>query len=160
DHADERGLIAPLAELMPQLRRALDRCRALGVEAITKYVPRCLLGEHGPTLDNGQADVIIVESFWDHFPKFGCLYEAVGDHSEECLGLHHDYIDKFGWEKDALSPAARTRPWAPRRGHAAGRPERHPNDEPARPLGHPAWEALLAGLPPSEGRVIRVQLTR
>ena len=96
DHNDELNLIAPLGEAMPSLRRALARCEALGLRSVTKYVPRCMLGEHGATLDNSQPDTIIVETFWNEFPRFACLYEAECEHGDECLGLSHDYVRKFG----------------------------------------------------------------
>jgi molybdenum cofactor biosynthesis enzyme MoaA len=140
DHADEQNLIAPLSELMPSLARALDRCREKGVRAVVKYVPRCLLGHHEDALDNGQADVLIVESFWDQFPRFTCLYEAVCAHSETCLGLHHDYINKFGWEETRLRPAPRTTPWQEPRLSPRGQPE---DDA---PRAHPAWQALVEGI--------------
>lgn len=160
DHNDERNLIAPLDEAMPSLRRALDRCAALGLRSVTKYVPRCLLGEHGATLDNSQPDTIIVESFWDEFPRFACLYEALCDHSDECLGLSHDYVRKFGWEDKTLVPTARTRPWTPRERGVEGQPDEAPNEAPSGAHGHPAWKALLDGLPADKGRLIRVQLNR
>jgi MoaA/NifB/PqqE/SkfB family radical SAM enzyme len=160
DHADERNIIAPLAEAMPSLRRALDRCAALGIRAVTKYVPRCLLGPHGATLDNSQPDTIIVESFWDEFPRFACLYEALCEHSDECLGLAHDYIRKFGWEEDTLVPTTRTRPWAPRLRGMEARRDETPRESAGATAGHPAWEALLDGLPSHLGRLVRVQLNR
>jgi MoaA/NifB/PqqE/SkfB family radical SAM enzyme len=160
DHADERNLMAPLAEVMPSLRRALDRCAALGIRSVTKYVPRCLLGAHGATLDNSQPDTIIVESFWNEFPRFACLYEAVCEHGDECLGLAHDYVRKFGWEENTLVPAPRTRPWAPRTRGVDGRPDETPSEAAGAPRGHPAWEALLDGLPAHLGRLVRVQLSR
>lgn len=160
DHADERNLIAPLGEAMPTLRRALDRCAALGLHAVTKYVPRCMLGTHGDTLDNSQPDTIIVESFWSEFPRFNCLYEAECEHSDECLGLAHDYVRKFGWEEGMLAPVARTRPWTPRSRAVEGRPDEAPGESDAAAHGHPAWEALLHGLPAEIGRVERVQLNR
>jgi cyclic pyranopterin phosphate synthase len=135
DHDDERNLIAPLGEAMPALRRALERCAALGIRSVTKYVPRCLLGPHGATLDNSQPDTIIVESFWDEFPRFACLYEALCEHSDECLGLAHDYARKFGWEEDVLAPAPRTRPWSPR---AKGVEGRRTKRRTKRPLPRPA----------------------
>jgi hypothetical protein len=127
---------------------------------VTKYVPRCLLGAHGATLDNSQPDTIIVESFWNEFPRFACLYEAVCEHGDECLGLSHDYVRKFGWEEDTLVPATRTRPWTPRTLGVEGRPDEAPDESAAATRGHPAWEALLAGLPAELGHLVRVQLTR
>jgi len=160
DHADEGNLMAPLADAMPALRRALARCTSLGIRSITKYVPRCLLGAHGETLDNSQPDTIIVESFWNEFPRFACLYEALCDHSDTCLGLSHDYVRKFGWEEDALLPAARTRPWVPRAHGVEGRPDETPNEAAGTSRRLPAWEALLEGLPADVGRLVRVQLNR
>jgi cyclic pyranopterin phosphate synthase len=160
DHADERNLIAPITMAMPSLCAALDRCAELGIRAITKYVPKCLLGAHGATLDNSQPDTIIVESFWDEFPRFACLYEAVCEHSDECLGLSHDYVRKFGWEEDTLVPVPRTRPWTPRAQGVEGRPDDGPAAEPSAPHGHPSWAALLDGLPADAGRLVRVQLSR
>jgi len=160
DHADERNLIAPLGEAMPTLRRALARCAGLGIRSVTKYVPQCMLGEHGATLDNSQPDTIIVESFWDEFPRFACLYEALCEHSDECLGLAHDYVRKFGWEENTLDPTPRTKPWTPRQRPVEGRPDETPNESASGGPGHPAWEALLAGLSPDLGRLVRVQLNR
>jgi MoaA/NifB/PqqE/SkfB family radical SAM enzyme len=159
DHNDELNLIAPLGEAMPSLRRALDRCAAVGIRAVTKYVPRCLLGAHGATLDNSQPDTIIVETFWNEFPRFACLYESLCEHSDECLGLSHDYVRKFGWEEDRLVPEPRTRPWQPRLRSVDGRPDETASERDA-PRGYPAWEALLAGLPAEVGHLVRVQLTR
>lgn len=160
DHADERNLIAPLGEAMPGLRRALGRCDEFGIRAITKYVPQCMLGEHGATLDNSQPDTIIVESFWDDFPRFACLYEAVCEYSDECLGLAHDYVRKFGWEEKTLAPVPRTRSWEPRLRSVEGRADAAPGEAADSTGGAPAWEALVAGLPPDAGRLVRVQLNR
>ena len=159
DHGDERNLIAPIDVVMPSLCRALDRCREFGIRAVTKYVPQCLLGDHAHTLDNSQPDTIIVESFWDEFPRFACLYEAECDRSDECLGLAHDYINKFGWEESSLQPTPRTRPWTPRERPVEGRRDESAS-EAANHAGHPAWQALLDDLPEKTGRVLRVQLNR
>jgi len=160
DHADERNLMAPLGDAMPTLRQALERCAALGIRSVTKYVPRCLLGEHGTTLDNSQPDTIIVETFWNDFPRFACLYEAECEHSDECLGLSHDYVRKFGWEEQRLTPTPRTRPWTPRAQGVDGRPDEMPSEAAQSAGGNPAWEALLDGLPADIGHLVRVQLNR
>ena len=160
DHDDERNLIAPLGPLLPSLHAALERCERAGIRAVTKYVPRCLLGRHGATLDNSQPDTIIVESFWNEFPRFACLYEAECEHSEECLGLSHDYARKFGWEEDVLQPEPRRRPWVPRAHGVEGRADADPGGADDGTRGHPAWEALVAGVPAAVGRVARVQLNR
>ncbi len=160
DHADERNLMAPLPEAMPTLRAALDRCAALGLRAVTKYVPQCMLGAHGATLDNSQPDTIIVETFWNEFPRFACLYEAECEHSDQCLGLSHDYVRRFGWEEHTLAPVPRVHPWVPRAQGVEGRPDETPNESADAARAHPAWEALLDGLPAAMGRLVRVQLNR
>ena len=160
DAADERDLIAPMSELAPALLRALDAAEAAGLPCTTKYVPKCMLGRHGATLDNGQPDVVIVEDFWEQFPRFGCLYEAVCDESDDCLGLHHPYVNKYGWEADALRPVPRERRWTPRSSAPSAR--RAPEDAgtSATPA-HPAWLALIDGAIDEPGVALeRVELER
>ncbi len=153
DYADTRDLLVPMARLGPALSNALGRAKQLGIPALAKYVPRCVLGEHGDLTDNSQPDVIIVEKFYDVYPEFNCIYEAQCEFSETCLGLHHPYISKFGWEENLLSPTPRTTPWKePEYGMAAD------PDEPGRP-GRDArsstlpreWTALVEGVAESCG---------
>jgi MoaA/NifB/PqqE/SkfB family radical SAM enzyme len=150
DTEEAKRLIAPMRELVPALALCLEQCELLDVEVTTKYVPRCLLGRFAHTLDNGQPDVVIVESFWDTFPAFNCLYEAICDHSEECLGLHHPYVNTFGWEENRLRPTPRSRPWEEQDG---SRRESVGVSEP--------WAALVEGVPDATpGRLERAWLTR
>lgn len=161
DHADERELIAPIPDVIATLRPALARCATYEIRAITKYLPACLLESDAATLDNSQPDTIIVESFWDEFPRFACLYEAVCDHSDECLGLAHDYVRKFGWEEQLLRPAPRSRPWQPRQKPVEGRADLDASEGgDVAPSTHAAWENLLGPLPADVGRLQRVQLNR
>lgn len=144
DYADERGLLSPMAQLAPSLRAALSRCADHGIEAAVKYVPRCLLGEHAHVQDNTQPDVVIVEEFYDVYPKFACLYEAKCEYSESCLGLHHPYISKHGWEKDLLTPYPRTIPWEePEYGLWVGSDQ--PGHGAAPATDQPVWAALVEG---------------
>ncbi len=150
DYDDTRELIVPMAELMPQLLRALSRARDLGIGCAVKYVPQCLLGEFADCMDNAQPDVVIVEDFYEIYPQFACLYEATCEHSETCLGLHHPYISKLGWEEHRLVPVPRTTPWRePEYGLALA------SDTPdgAEPVGadESPWRALIAGVPEQHG---------
>jgi len=153
DKADELGLIVPMARLMPALRRALDEARERSIRCAVKYVPICLLGEHASSIDNAQPDVVIVEEFYDLYPKFACLWEAKCEHAEACLALTHAYVGKYGWEKSLLVPEPRTKPWVePDEGLAYG------TEKPLEPSGAfprgPAenepdpWRALVAGVAP------------
>jgi len=156
DKADERGLIVELQELGPKLVAALDRADALGIPCAVKYVPVCLLGRHADVVDNTQPDVVIVEEFYDLYPKFACLWEAKCEHSERCLGLTHAYIHKHGWEQDRLVPTPRTTPWRePDDGLAYGSDqpgERH--DAPPREA-HPRWAALVDGVAEPHGATLQ-----
>ncbi len=160
DYADERELLAPMSKVAPEIRRALARVRELGIEGRVKYVPRCLLGDHADAHDDSQPDVLIAEKFYDPYPQFACLYEAKCEHSDTCLGLHHPYVTKFGWEEGALQPTLRTRPYV--------EPEDGPwiaSDKPgegmAEALDHPAWRALVEGVDGRhDARLVEVRVTR
>lgn len=160
DYADERDLVAPMSVVAPELRRALAKLRDAGVESRVKYVPRCLLGEHADAHDDAQPDVVIAEKFYDPYPQFACLYEAKCEHSDTCLGLHHPYVTKFGWEETTLRPTPRTRPFAePDDGPWIGSDK--PGEGMADALEHPAWRALVAGVAEAQrAHLAAVRLTR
>lgn len=150
DFEDERNLVTPMQELGPAMRKALGRAASYGIATAVKYVPQCLLGEHADSMDNTQPDVVIVEDFYEVYPQFGCLWEAKCEHSDTCLGLHHPYISKFGWEKELLVPTPRTTPWKePEYGMVVA------SDEPAgrapAPRNHPEWYALVDGVAEANG---------
>jgi len=145
DYADEAGLIVEMEVLAPSLREALERARSNGVDTAVKYVPQCLLGEYADSMDNTQPDVVIVEDFYEVYPQFACLYEAKCAHSDTCLGLHHPYISKFGWEEERLVPVPRTTPWRePERGLSVESDD--PLGERSSPANHPEWFALVEGV--------------
>lgn len=160
DYADERDLVAPMSVVAPELRRALARLAQLGVEARVKYVPRCLLGEFGDCHDDAQPDVVIAEKFYDPYPQFACIYEAKCEHSETCLGLHHPYLTKFGWEEGTLVPTPRTTPFEePEDGPWVG--SDMPGEGMSASLDHPVWRALVDGVAERhDARLTDVRLTR
>lgn len=155
DRADERGLIVPMARLGPALVRALDAAEARNVRCAVKYVPMCLLGRHAELVDNTQPDVVIVEEFYDLYPKFACLYEAKCEHAERCLGLTHAYVDKLGWEEGLLAPVPRTRPWEePEDGLAVGSDDPRGDVRGAPSDDHPEWRALVEGIAAAHGATL------
>lgn len=160
DYADERDLLSPMEKLAPSLRKALSRAEEYGIETAVKYVPRCLLGEHAKRQDNTQPDVVIVEEFYDKYPKFACAYEAKCEYSEACLGLHHPYISKFGWEEDILKAYPRTTPWEePEYGLWVG--SDRPGEGSAPATDQPLWSALVEGVAERHGaRLADVVLQR
>lgn len=103
---DEKGLVARHAEVLPYLREAVLRARALGRAVEVKNFPECLLGEIGDALVNGQPELHIDPNFWREFERNG-FYQCVHRDacaSRECLGLNTAYIEKFGLEAEALRP--------------------------------------------------------
>jgi len=153
DKADERGLLSPMADLAPALREALSRAAGYGIETAVKYVPRCLLGEHERAQDNTQPDVIVVEAFYDMYPKFACLYEAKCEYAESCLGLTYPYIAKYGWEKDLLVAYPRTTEWAePEDGLWVGSDK--PGEGTAPRTDQPLWAALVEGVEGKTGAAL------
>jgi MoaA/NifB/PqqE/SkfB family radical SAM enzyme len=160
DYADELNLIAPMSVLAPALREALGRAAQHDIPTAVKYVPQCLLGEHTASMDNTQPDVVIVEDFYEVYPQFGCLWEAKCEHSETCLGLHHPYITKFGWEQQGLVPTPRTTPWRePEYGPCVASDQ--PSGEPPSPRNHPEWHALVDGVAQATGaRLVQLLVDR
>ncbi len=160
DYADERNLLVPMERLAPALRKALGRARSFGFNVAVKYVPQCLLGEHGDAMDNAQSDVVIVEKFYDIYPEFSCLHEAKCEHAETCLGLTHPYISKFGWEEKLLVPLRRTRPWQePEYGMDV--PTHNPDFVRVEASEHPEWTRLVDGVAESSGaELFEIVVTR
>jgi MoaA/NifB/PqqE/SkfB family radical SAM enzyme len=103
---DAKGLVVPLARLIPALRAALAATRALGRRAECKNVPACALGEDEPALVNMQPELLIDPAFWDEFRRNGfyqCAHRAECAHPT-CLGLNTAYLRRFGDEADRLTP--------------------------------------------------------
>lgn len=148
DYEDTRDLLVPMARLGPPLTQALARAEALGIQALAKYVPQCILGDQGENIDNSQPDVVIVEKFYDIYPEFNCIYQAHCEHSERCLGLHHPYISKFGWEEHLLTPTPRTTPWRESEYGVALRADipGQPSEDADSHVGPEEWHALVAGV--------------
>jgi MoaA/NifB/PqqE/SkfB family radical SAM enzyme len=103
---DPRALIANHFDVLPYLRAALAKARALGRAVEVKNYPACLLGEDGEALDNAQPHLVIDPKFWPEFMRNGfhqCVHRAYCG-SRVCLGLNSAYINKYGWHADLLVP--------------------------------------------------------
>jgi len=103
---DPKDLIASHLDVLPCLREAIRRARALGRSVEVKNFPECLLGEDGDVLENEQPKLIIDPDFWPEFMRNGfhqCVHRSYCG-SRRCLGLNTAYIDKYGWHADTLVP--------------------------------------------------------
>lgn len=103
---DDKDLIASHLDVLPHLRRAIERARELGRAVEVKNFPHCLLGDLGDALNNDQPELIIDPEFWPEFMRNG-FYQCVhwrNCASKRCLGLNSAYVSKFGWHADVLVP--------------------------------------------------------
>ena len=108
---DDKDLIASHLEVLPYLREAIARAKALGRTVAVKNFPECLLGEDRAALDNSQPKLVIDPEFWPEFMRNGfhqCVHrEHCG--ASQCLGLNTAYVNKYGWHADVLVPFPRER---------------------------------------------------
>ncbi|MCS7045016.1 MAG: radical SAM protein [Gemmataceae bacterium] len=104
--SDEKDLCVSHLDVLPYLREAIHRAWALGREVEVKNFPECLLGPDRRALDNRQPKLLIDPAFWQEFRRNGfeqCVHRATCGY-EHCLGLNSAYIQKFGWQAEALTP--------------------------------------------------------
>lgn len=106
--SDPKGLIASHLDVLPYLREAIGKGRALGLRVEVKNFPECLLGEDADALENAQPKLLIDPDFWPEFMRNGfhqCVHRSYCG-ARRCLGLNTAYIDKYGWHADVLVPLA------------------------------------------------------
>jgi MoaA/NifB/PqqE/SkfB family radical SAM enzyme len=106
--SDDKDLIAPHAEVLPNLREAIARARALGRGVEVKNFPHCLLGDDAAALVNAQPQLYVDPAFWAEFTRNGfyqCVYRDRCA-SQECLGLNSAYVAKYGYDEGILKPLA------------------------------------------------------
>jgi hypothetical protein len=105
---DDKDLIASHSEILPYLRGAVTRAKALGRGVEVKNFPQCLLGDDGAALVNTQPQLFVDPAFWPEFMRNGfyqCVYRDRCA-STECLGLSTAYIEKYGYDEEILHPIA------------------------------------------------------
>ena len=92
-------LITLFGELLPIVRRS-------GKPMIVKSFPHCLSFGQPVFFDSGYPATIIPDLFWRKFSQSGfgtCVYrDRCGD--RECWGLSKAYMEKYGDERELLSP--------------------------------------------------------
>ena len=106
-----------MRDAVPFLREALATARALGLEARSLHVPRCLLGDDaGHAYDPGADRVRVVTPDavfdLDRSKLAGQVHVAACDagclHRPVCPGVRPDYLERYGdRELVAVPPAAR-----------------------------------------------------
>jgi MoaA/NifB/PqqE/SkfB family radical SAM enzyme len=105
---DDKELIASHTEILPYLREAITRAKALGRGVEVKNFPQCLLENDAAALVNTQPQLFVDPAFWPEFMRNGfyqCVYRDRCA-STECLGLSTAYIEKYGYDEEILRPIA------------------------------------------------------
>jgi sulfatase maturation enzyme AslB (radical SAM superfamily) len=104
-------IVAPLWEVAPYIREAIDVGNEAGVYVVTEYVPACLLGMHYRRADELAArtrislsDLHHIDSNWRR-PNDGVFYEACKecDLQKFCCGAHPRHHEAFG-ERSCFTP--------------------------------------------------------
>lgn len=106
---DEKGLAANHLDVLPYLKEAARRARALGRWVEIKNFPECMLGEDSSLLVNDQPQLYIDPAFWEEFARNGfyqCPYRE-NCASTQCLGLNTAYVQRHGDHADILKPFTR-----------------------------------------------------
>lgn len=103
---DDKALAANHLDVLPYLKEAAGKARALGRAVEIKNFPECLLGEDSGLLVNDQPQLYIDPAFWDEFSRNGFYQCPYRDNcaSKQCLGLNTAYVKKYGDHADRLKP--------------------------------------------------------
>ncbi|RME23814.1 MAG: radical SAM protein [Deltaproteobacteria bacterium] len=106
--ADQDDQLVDLPTALPGLLEALDLLDDAGIPAVVKWWPRCLLGRHGPKLDNHQPQMLIRDEFQvrlSHGFRFDCIHADRCRHfGVDCDGQHEAQARVFGDLADRLEP--------------------------------------------------------
>ncbi|MBE7182861.1 MAG: radical SAM protein [Methylobacterium mesophilicum] len=103
---DEKALSANHLDVLPYLKEAARRARALGRAVEIKNFPACLLGSDAGLLVNDQPQLYIDPAFWAEFGRNGFYQCPHRDNcaSTQCLGFNTAYIKRYGDHISFLSP--------------------------------------------------------
>jgi MoaA/NifB/PqqE/SkfB family radical SAM enzyme len=108
ERTDTRDLVVSMKDFVALLREILSTVKPVGKPLVLKSFPECLaMGEPG-FFDSGYPVTILPDMFWRKFSenRFGmCIYRHRDEcKAWECWGLSSAYIQKYGDERELLSP--------------------------------------------------------
>jgi len=108
---DTKGLLVRMRDCRELLRELIPVMKAAGKPLILKNIPECLFAGEMVFLDNGFPITLIGDTYWNAFDgnRFGmCCYRGECG-SQICWGLTQAHVQKYGDEREILSPIAKER---------------------------------------------------
>jgi MoaA/NifB/PqqE/SkfB family radical SAM enzyme len=106
ERTDSRDLAVSMRDFSGMLQKILPIARSAGKSLVLKSFPICLSSGEPGFFDSFFPETIIPDRFWREFSACGfggCVYRNECK-AYECWGLSSAYTDKYGNEKDILSP--------------------------------------------------------
>ena len=103
---DNKNLIINIKEFLQLLPEILAVIEPSGKVLILKAFPHCLTIKTPAVLDGRVPTAVLPERFWREFSECGfgtCVYRN-DCRAKDCWGLSSAYINKFGDERELLSP--------------------------------------------------------
>ena len=104
--SDSKNLIINIKEFLQLLPEILGVIKPSGKALILKAFPHCLTIQTPAVLDGRVPTAVLPERFWREFSECGfgtCVYRN-DCRAKDCWGLSSAYINKFGDERELLSP--------------------------------------------------------
>ena len=108
ESSDSKNLLVSMQECRALLRELIPVMEAAGKPLILKNIPECLFFGKTVFLDNGFPITLIGETYWNAFDenRFGMCYHRKECGSKVCWGLTQAHVQKYGDEREILSPIA------------------------------------------------------
>ncbi len=106
EERDTQDLIVPLKELTAFLGETLPVLESARKPLVLKAFPECLPVGDPLFLDSNFPGVLIPDVFWQYLERsgFGACFHRGSCRRKKCWGLSRPYIEKYGDERNLLSP--------------------------------------------------------
>jgi MoaA/NifB/PqqE/SkfB family radical SAM enzyme len=106
---DPKSLIVSLKNFTALLPALLDVGKTFGKAVVLKSFPRCLSAGEPGFFDGLFPVTVLPDMFWRRFGEcgFGFCFHRQRCEADVCWGLSSAYIQKYGDERDLLSPILR-----------------------------------------------------